>query len=736
MIETMRSEQDGTLFFLHTKSATLSLLVSAEGFLLLPYWGARIKTSDISYIVKELPFVSYMASTEGRKNFQLGNLPQPYPSFGNSDLRSPAFLFTYEDGSRTTDLSYRGYTIHKGKTKLDGLPFIRPDSSAQTLELQLFDRLKEISVVISMTVYEDYDAITQSVRAENQGKTQTLQIEKLCSASIDLLDSDFEFLHLAGAWDREFQIKRQKLEQGILSIGSAGGASGHEHNPFAALVSPGTDETHGQVYAMNLVYSGNFLASAEVGMHRNTRFQIGLQPFDFSWRLEPGECFQSPEAVLVYSGKGLEGMSNSFHRLYQDCLIPLRFAQKERPILLNSWEAHYYKFCGEDLIRLARQATQVGAELFVLDDGWFGKRMDESSSVGDWIANEEKLGGSLSSLIEKINREGISFGLWAEPEMVSPDSDLYRAHPEWAIQVQGRRMETSREEYVLDLSNPDVCKYIIDSISAILSENPVTYVKWDMNRNFTNLGSTYLPSCRQKEQAHRYMLGLYHVLDVLTNRFPHVLFEGCAGGGGRFDPGMLYYTPQMWVSDDTDAVERLTIQYGASLVYPSIAVECHISETPNHQVGRRESMAARAATAMWGNLGLELNFDRMAGEEINCLMDEIAFYKKVRPVIQFGRLYRLKGLDGGNEYAWMYQSRDREEFLVTFVQVQAKPNTVSKRLRLRGLDPEGWYQIDEGSVRSGRELMCIGLDVGNVREDAFSRRWLLVRIKESISQSF
>lgn len=727
MIETLQTEQGETLFFLHTKSATLALLAPANGPMLLPYWGERISAGDISYIVRDIPSVSYMADTGGRTDFQLGVLPQLYPSFGNTYLRSPAFSFLYEDGSRTTDLSCHSHRIYKGKLKPDGLPCVRPDGSVQTLELQLYDRLKEIAVVLSVTVYEDYDAITQSVRVENQNSAQKILIEQLCSASIDLPESDFEFLHLAGAWGREFQIRRQRLEQGRVSIGSVSGASGHGHNPFAALVSPGTDETHGRVYGMSFVYSGNFLACAEVDMHQNTRFQMGLHPFDFSWQLEPGERFQSPEAVLVYSGKGLEGMSGCFHRLYQDCLMPARFARRERPILLNSWEAHYYSFRGEDLIRLARQAAQAGAELFVLDDGWFGKRMDESSSVGDWVANEEKLGGPLSGLIEQINREGLSFGLWVEPEMVSPDSDLYRAHPEWAIQVQGRRMETSREEYVLDLSNPAVCGYIIDSIGAILSENPVTYVKWDMNRNFTNLGSTYLPPCRQKEQAHRYMLGLYHALDALTTRFPHVLFEGCAGGGGRFDPGILYYTPQMWTSDDTDAVERLAIQYGASLVYPPIAMECHISETPNHQVGRRESMSTRAAAAMWGNLGLELNFDRMEQEEIHLLTKEIAFYKKVRPMVQFGRLYRLKGLDGGNEYAWMYQSRDQREYLVTFVQVQGKPNRISKRLRLRGLDPAGWYQIDGGALRSGGELMHIGLDVGNVREDAFSRRWLLTR---------
>ncbi len=728
MIESLNTGRDETLFFLHTRSSTLTLLVSKNGFVFLPYWGPRMNGADISYIIDCIPSASYMADTDGKKGFQLGVMPQVYPSFGNTDLRSPAFSFAYEDGSRITDLRCLDHRIFSGKNKLTALPSVLPDENVHTLELRLFDPLKQAAVILSLSVYEDYDAITQSVQAENQNTEQNIQIEKLCSASIDLLRDDFELLCLSGAWGRECQITRRKLAQGIQSFGSTGGASGHGHNPFAALVSPGTDETHGEVYAMSFVYSGNFLASAEVDMHQNTRFQMGLNPFDFTWRLEPGERFQAPEVVMVYSDQGLERMSHSFHRLYRDRLMPPRFAHKERPVLLNSWEAHYYNFCGEDLIRLAHQSAKVGAELFVLDDGWFGNRMNESSSVRDWTANEEKLGGPLSRLIEQIQGAGVAFGLWLEPEMVSPDSELYRAHPEWVIQVQGRRIETSREEYVLDLSNPAVCEHIIHSISTLLSENSIVYVKWDMNRNFTNLGSVYLPSDRQKEQAHRYILGLYHVMDTLTNQFPDVLFEGCAGGGGRFDPGMLYYTPQMWVSDDTDAVERLAIQYGASLVYPSISVECHISETPNHQTGRRESLSARSAAAMWGNLGLELNFDRMDKEEIGQLSSEIEFYKEIRPLVQFGTLYRLKGLDGGNEYAWMYQHQDK--VLVTFIQVQTKPNMISKRLKLRALDPDGFYQVDGDAVRSGRELMHIGLEVGSVREDAFSRRWLLVRTEK------
>ena len=478
-----------------------------------------------------------------------------------------------------------------------------------------------------------------------------------------------------------------------------------------------------------LVYSGNFAVSAEVDMHQNTRFQIGINPFDFSWLLEPGQSFQSPEAVLVYSGEGLGRMSQIFHHMYQDLLIPEWFARQERPVLLNSWEAHYFDFDGTALTALAAEAAGVGAELFVLDDGWFGKRSDTTSSIGDWTPNEEKLGGSLQELIAAIEEKGLVFGLWFEPEMVSPDSRLYRRHPEWVIQAAGRRIEKSRDEYVLDLSNPAVCEHIITSVGNILSQNHVRYVKWDMNRNLTNLGSTYLPAERQQEQAHRYILGLYHVLDTLTQQFPDVLFEGCAGGGGRFDPGILYYMPQMWPRDDTDAMERLAIQYGVSLLYPPYAMECHISESPNHQVARREPLETRAAVAMWGNLGLELNLVRMDRAEKAALAEEIAFYKKVRPLVQFGDLYRLKGLDGGNQYAWMFQSQDQKNVFVSFVQIQASPNTVSKRLRLRHLDPDAWYRIEgSGAVRSGRELMHIGLDTGKIRTDAYSRRWLLTRV--------
>lgn len=730
MIRILKNKTNQTLFFLNTCFTSFVLLVNEEGYVFLLYWGEKIECTDISYILNEITRASYLADTNGKKDFKLEQLPQIYPSYGYTDLREPAFAFTYADGSRTTDLRYQSHQVYSCKKKLNGLPTVLSKDS-EVLELTLYDSLKQVEVILTFGVFETYNAITQSVRVKNKNKNESIYIEKICSTNIDLLECNYEFLHLSGAWGRECHVKRRQLEQGIQSIGSIRGASGHGQNPFAALISPGADENHGDVYAMNFVYSGNFLASAEVDMHQNTRFQIGIHPFDFLWTLEPGKEFQSPEVVLVYSEQGIGKMSRTFHRLYQDCLMTKPFAHQEHPILLNSWEAHYFDFNRENLVELAEEASKVGSELFVLDDGWFGKRNDTTSSVGDWIPNKEKLGGTLQSLIEEVEKKDISFGLWFEPEMVSPDSKLYQEHPEWVMQVKGRRLEKSREEYVLDLSNPDVCNYIIESISTILLNNPISYVKWDMNRNFTNMGSTYLKPERQKEQAHRYILGLYHILDVLTNSFPNVLFEGCAGGGGRFDPGILYYMPQIWVSDDTDAMERLKIQYGTSMIYPSIAMGCHISDIPNHQIERSESMETRAAVAMWGNLGLELNLKKISTQERMKLIEKLDFYKKVRKIVQFGSLYRLKGLDMGNEYAWMYKSKDEKQILVTYVQVLAKPNTVPKRLQLDGLDPKAFYQVyNDSNVYTGQELMKIGLALGKVKSDAFSKQWLFYQIDE------
>lgn len=730
MIQTLKNEKGHQLFFLNTCETTLALFVPEDGHVFIPHWGGRIEPADIGYVIGEITRASYLPDADGKKDFKLEQMPQIYPSFGYTDLREPAFSFRWKDGSRITDLRYFSYSIKKGKKKPEGLPAVLSDEDSETLEIVLRDELKQVEVVLIFGVFEKYNAITQSVLVRNCSQ-DAFHIEKICSASMDLLFSDMDLIQLSGAWGRECHIKRRHLEQGKQAVGSTRGASSHGQNPFAALVSPNTTEDHGEVYAMNFVYSGNFLAEAEVDMHGNSRFQMGIHPFEFEWRMNPGEEFQAPEVVLVYSGNGLGQMSRTFHRLYRDCLMPGRFGNMERPVLLNSWEASYFQFTRNSLVSLANQAAEAGAELFVLDDGWFGKRNDTMSSVGDWIPYEEKLGGTLESLINDIRKQGIAFGLWFEPEMVSPDSKLYRDHPEWVIQVKGRRIEKSRDEYVLDLANPAVCDYVICSVGKILEENPISYVKWDMNRNFTNTGSLFLPPEQQKELPHRYMLGLYHILDCLTERFENVLFEGCAGGGGRCDPGMLYYMPQIWISDDTDAMERLPIQYGTSLVYPSIGMGCHISDIPNHQTGRRVSIETRAAVAMWGNMGLELDFEKVGSKDRQQIKKEIDFYKKVRPIVQFGDLYRLNGLENGNEYAWMYISKDRKKILLTYIQVMSHPNTVSKRLRLKDVEKNVLYrECVSGRIYRGCELTEIGVAIGRINRDGESRRWLFEKISD------
>ena len=728
MIDVLETARGGRFFFLSTERSTLVIQVGDRRHVFAPYWGARLEPCDVSYLIDDIPRASYLADADGLKDYKLEQLPQLYPSFGYTDLREPAFALTHENGSRTTDLRFSSYRILERKASLEGLPTILDRSGAPALELTLRDEVGNTEVTITLGVFAEQNAFTQSVRIVN-GAERPIVVEKASSACIDLPRCDLDMIHLAGAWSREFHIVRRPLVQGTQSVGSSRGASGHGQNPFVALVERGTDERHGEVYAMNFVYSGNFLARADVDMHQNTRLQMGINPFDFSWRLEPGESFQTPEAVLVYSSEGLDAMSQSFHSLYRSCLMPQRFAEEERPILLNSWEACYFDYKREDLERLADGAASIGAELFVLDDGWFGRRNDSTSSVGDWTPNEDKLGGTLDDLASSIARRGLSFGLWFEPEMVSPDSELFRAHPDWAIQAPGRIITTSRDEYVLDLANPQVCDYVIETLSSVLSSTPISYVKWDMNRNITNAGSTWLPPERQKEQGHRYMLGLYRILSALTSHFPEVLFEGCAGGGGRCDPGMLAYMPQIWISDDTDAVERLQVQYGASLAYPSVALCCHISDVPNHQTGRSEPLSTRAIVAGWGTLGLELDPSRLGEKDVEDVAAEVAAYRRIRPIVQRGRLHRLKGLDDGNEYAWMHVSEDGARAVACYVRTRMTPNSIPRRLRLSHLDAQSLYRIDESDiVRTGAELMNVGLALDKIRQDAYARRWSIDRV--------
>lgn len=662
------------------------------------------------------------------KSISLDTLPQEYPQYGSSDFRSPAYQVKLANGTRVTELAYRTHRILQGKPELKGLPavYTEHESEAETLELELSDAVSGLTVILSYTVFADSAAITRSARIVNESGAPVV-LERALSASLDFADSDYDALYLSGAWARERHVQRRRLAPGVTGIGSRRGSSSHQQNPFFALLRPDANERQGEVYGVSLVYSGNFIAEAEVEQFGMTRLQIGLNPFDFSWHLEPGESFQTPEAVLVYSNEGLGGMSREYHRLYRTRLCRGQHRDRERPILVNNWEATYFDFNADKIEAIAQAGSKLGIELFVLDDGWFGRRDRDNSSLGDWFEDRRKLPGGLKDLANRVKATGLQFGLWFEPEMVSPDSDLYRSHPDWCLHVPDRRRTEAREQLVLDMSRSDVREYLYERLSDIFSTVPVTYVKWDMNRNMTEIGSSEIPADRQKEIAHRYILGLYELLERLTGEFPHILFESCSGGGGRFDPGMLYYMPQTWTSDDTDAVERLKIQYGTSLVYPVSTMGAHVSAVPNHQVERTTSLTFRGDVAMSGNFGYELDLTKFTAEEQETAKQQIETYKEIRGLVQQGELYRLLSPFEGNETSWMFVSRDRNEALLFYFKVLAEPNAPLRNVKLEGLDPEKNYCLEaSGEIYGGDRLMALGLPVSSLRGD-FASMW--VRLK-------
>ena len=708
------NEQTNT-FHLQTATTSYLMKVLPSGHLLHLYWGRLLKTTNLDYTITvgKRDWLSFVVNTDNIQKFHLEALPQEYPGYGSTDLRSPAIELEFADGTSATDFRYVSHRILSGKAKLEGLPatYIESEDEAQTLEITLCDKVKNVEAILSFSVFKDYNAITRNVKIVNKSDAD-VKIQRVLSASVDFKDDNFDMIQLSGSWARERNILRNPLRSGGQCIESRRGSSSHAQNPFMALARKNADENQGDVYAMSLVYSGNFLANTEVDMYGNSRMQIGINPFDFTWLLKSKESFQAPEAVLVYSSEGFTGMSHTYQNLYGKRLMRGNWRDKERPILINNWEATYFDFNETKIKEIAKQASDFGIELFVLDDGWFGERNNDDCSLGDWVVNENKIRGGLKKLVDEINDMGLKFGLWFEPEMICPISKLYEAHPDWCLHIEGRTRSTARRQLILDLSRKDVCDYIIEAVSAVLSSANIEYVKWDMNRNMSEIGSALLAPERQRETAHRYMLGLYRVMGEITSKFPKVLFESCSGGGGRFDPGILYYMPQTWTSDDTDAVERLKIQYGTSMVYPNVSMGCHVSASPNHQLHRSTSFETRGITAMCGNFGYELDLTKLTDEEKAQAKSQIKFYKEVRPLIQFGDFYRLQSPFENNETAWSFVAKDKSEAIVSFFRVLAKPNPNFSSIYAKGLDENALYQdVRTGEIYGGDELMYVGLTV-------------------------
>ncbi|CAH2715859.1 Alpha-galactosidase AgaA [Neobacillus rhizosphaerae] len=696
------------------------------------YWGKRVRVQQPSSILtfKGRAFSPTTEPTDPK--FSLDTLPQEYPAYGNGDFRSPAYQLCSPDGSTITEFVFDSHEIFQGKRPLNGLPsaYVDDDSEADTLVITLVDSLLGVGMNLSYTVYRDLDVITRSVSIEHLGSHE-VELHKCMSMSVDFHQSDWDWLHLHGTWGRERHIERRPLHHGIQTISSARGASSHQHNPFVALLSKNANEDNGDVYGISLVYSGNFQADLEVDPFQTTRLAIGINPFDFTWLLKPGETFQTPEALMVYSSDGLGGMSRTYHQLLRTRVCRGVYRDKTRPILFNSWEATYFHFTEKKLKDIAVAGKELGIELFVLDDGWFGRRDNDKSSLGDWVVNKKKLPNGLKGIADYIGTKGMQFGLWVEPEMVSPDSELYCNHPDWCLHVPGRKRTLSRNQLVLDLSREDVGNYLIDTLTKVFKSAPISYVKWDMNRNMTEVGSARLPPERQRETAHRYMLGLYRILEKLTERFPDILFESCSGGGGRFDPGMLYYMPQTWTSDDTDAVERLKIQYGTSLVYPAITMGAHVSDVPNHQVGRTTSLLMRCHVAMAANLGFELKIDQLSSEEKTLVATQIQKYQQIKDVVCFGDQFRLLSPFEGMDTALMYVTPDQEKAVVFYYKTLATPNPPFFRLKLRGLKSGEMYRVnDDDKVFFGDELMQIGLSLPLIKKDFTSYLFQIQRLKK------
>jgi len=692
-------------FHIQSKNASYIFNVMKNGQLGHLYYGEKIKhrESFSHFFKKPDKGIGIIAHLKEDSAFSLEYYKQEYPSYGTSDFRKPAIKILQENGSRITDFKFDSYKIIKGKKSLNGLPstYMEEENEGYSLEIKLVDSLINCNLFLTYACFNNREVITRNARIENKGQ-EKLIIENFMSASIDFPDSDYNLLQLSGAWARERNIKIRSLEKGIQYIDSTRGASSAQQNPFVAITSKNTNEHNGEVFAFSLVYSGNFIAQVEVDHFDVSRLTMGINHFDFAWDLEPNTEFQSPELVMVYSNQGLNSMTNTFHDLFRERLVRGLWKYKERPILINNWEATYFDFDEDKLVEIASESAKLGFELFVLDDGWFGKRNDDTSSLGDWFVNKEKLPKGLEGLSDKLKNENIKLGLWFEPEMISENSKLFKEKPHWVLGVNNRNLSLGRNQYILDLTKVEVRDYLFEQISKNLLAGNISYVKWDMNRNMTEIP--------YKDTPHKYILGLYDLLERLTKAFPNVLFESCASGGGRFDPAMLYYMPQTWTSDNTDAIERLKIQYGTSLVYPLISMGAHVSAIPNHQTARICSLDTRNKVAFFGNFGYELDIRNYTIEEKNQVREYINFYKQNRNLFQFGNFIRLKSPFEGNNVAWLCVSKNKEEAILGYYEILAEVNSsYNKRIKLKNLDENTLYSINNSYEAYGDELMNVGI---------------------------
>ena len=714
--------QDGRVFTLHTNNTTYQFRADEHGILQHLYYGPLVTDTDFTYLwqPRDRGFSGTPIDAGSDRKISFDTMPLEFPCHGCGDYREPCLEVRNPDGSNSIDLRYVGYEITDGKPELPGLPAVFADADqAQTLEITLTDSITKIRAIMQYSVLPSSDTITRSVRIENAASA-SVTLKRVLSCCLDFMQPDSrDIISFYGRHAGERTMERAPLHHGQNRIESTRGASSLHFNPSFILCDRTATETSGSAYAFMFVYSGSFLAQVGVDQIDQTRIVMGIHPQNFAWELQSGESFQTPEVVLSYSATGFETLTHNLHRLINRHIIHGKYAAQRRPILLNSWEAAYFDYDDEKLISIAEDAANLGTELFVLDDGWFGRRNGDTSSLGDWYVNTDKIRCGLPNLCEKINALGLKFGIWVEPEMISQDSDLYRLHPDWMLSIPGRAPIGSRCQFVLDMSRQDIVDYLFDTFSDLLASCNIEYVKWDMNRNISDIWSHLLPAKRQGEVLHRYMLGVYDLLQRLTSKFPNVLLETCSGGGGRFDAGMLYYSPQIWCSDNTDPIDRTAIQYGTSFLYPVSCISAHVSASPNHQTGRTVPMEVRGAVAMTGSFGYELDPSQLSTYEKEQIVKQIADYKENWELYSHGTLYRLlPNPANGLEAAWMLVSSDKRKASITYLLKSPIANAPIKYLKLRGLDPEAVYSVNPSNILlSGAALMHAGLSVPELRGD-------------------
>ena len=704
-------EKDRT-FTLQTKNTTYQMQVDRYGFLLHLYYGKKTDGCMdylLTYYDRGFSGNPYDAGED--RTYSMDTLPQEFPCYGNGDFRSTAFAVENADGSMSCDLRYKSHKIFDGKYNLEGLPAVyASEQEAQTLEILMEDPVTGVKVVLLYGVLPAQDIITRSVCVKNESSGK-IYLNKIESASLDFLYGDYELLTFYGRHAMERNVQRVPVVHGTQKIGSVRGTSSHQYNPMMILAEKETTEDKGNCYAMSFVYSGCFQGEVLKDQLNQTRMMLGLQEEAFRYPLEAGEMFQAPEVILSYSSEGMNRLSQNLHHCIRQHICRGKYKEEIRPILINSWEAAYFDFTGDTIYELAKAAKEVNIDMLVMDDGWFGKRDDDNSGLGDWFVNEKKLGGTLGNLIKRINDLGVKFGIWIEPEMVSEDSDLYRKHPDWALTVPGRNPVRSRNQLVLDFSRKEVVDEIYDQICKVLDQGNIEYVKWDMNRSLMDVYSSVTRD--QGRVLHDYVLGLYDFLERLVQRYPNLLIEGCSGGGGRFDAGMMYYTPQIWCSDNTDAIDRLRIQYGTSFGYPVSVVGSHVSAVPNHQTGRKTPLHTRGVVAMSGTFGYELNLMKLSEEEKQEIREQIVEYKSYAPIIQNGLYYRLSDPTTEEICAWEFVHTDEKEqskVLLNIVMQVIHGNMTVNYVKLQGLEETAVYREEKSGKRyTGAALMYGGM---------------------------